>query len=79
MQTRLQSLIESLSNIAVGFGVALLTQIIVFPWFGIDIRFHENLGISVIFTVVSIVRSYLIRRFYNWRHGQYRKSGRGQI
>lgn len=65
-QSRIASLAESVANIAVGFTVALLTQITVFPWFGIDIGIGENLGISAIFTGVSLARSYALRRLFNW-------------
>ena len=69
MQTRLQSLLESFINVAIGYGVALASQIIVFPWFGINIRIADNILIGVIFTVISIVRSYLVRRLFNKIHG----------
>jgi uncharacterized membrane-anchored protein len=69
MQTRLQSLIESFINVAIGYGVALASQIVVFPWFGINIPIADNILIGVIFTVISIVRSYLVRRLFNKIHG----------
>jgi len=69
MQTRLQSLLESFINVAIGYGVALASQIIVFPWFGINIPIADNILIGVIFTVISIVRSYLVRRLFNKIHG----------
>ncbi|PZX03198.1 DUF7220 family protein [Celeribacter halophilus] len=65
MQSRLMSLVEAVANVAIGFSVAMLTQIIVFPWFGIDADFGTHLGISACFTAVSIVRSYLVRRVFN--------------
>ena len=37
------SLVESLANIAIGYYVAIMAQLIVFPWFGIDIPLHDNL------------------------------------
>jgi len=66
-QTRLGSLIESLMNIVIGYGVALLSQIVVFPWFGIDVPLSTNLAIGAWFTVISLVRSYVIRRWFNAR------------
>lgn len=68
MQTKKQSMFEACSNIAIGLGVALLTQLWVFPLFGIHIPFSHDLMIVSIFTVVSITRSYLLRRFFNWYH-----------
>ena len=66
-QTKIQSFVEALSNVAIGFSIALLTQIIVFPFFGIDIPLSKNIGITAVFTVVSIVRSYVVRRWFNRR------------
>ena len=61
-QSRLMSLLESLANVLVGFGVAVITQMAVFPLFGLAVTVTENLLIGLIFTVVSIVRSYALRR-----------------
>lgn len=66
-QTRLGSLIESLMNIAIGYGVALLSQIAIFPMFGIHVPLSTNLWIGAWFTVISLVRSYIIRRWFNAR------------
>lgn len=63
-QTRRASLIESVSNTAIGFGVALASQMIVFPWFGINIPFSSNVLITVIFTGVSIARGFILRRAF---------------
>ncbi len=56
------SLVESLVNVLVGYGVAVATQMVVFPIFGLAVTVTENLLIGLIFTVVSIVRSYALRR-----------------
>jgi hypothetical protein len=61
-QSRLMSLVESLANVLVGYGVAVATQLAVFPLFGLAVTITENLLIGLIFTVVSIVRSYALRR-----------------
>ena len=61
-QSRLMSLVESLANVLVGYGVAVVTQMAVFPLFGLAVTVTENLLIGLIFTVVSIVRSYALRR-----------------
>jgi hypothetical protein len=63
-QSRLMSLLESLANVLVGYGVALATQMVVFPLFGLAVTVTENLLIGLIFTVVSIVRSYALRRSF---------------
>lgn len=61
-QSRLMSLVESLANVLVGYGVAVITQMAVFPLFGLAVTVTENLLIGLIFTAVSIVRSYALRR-----------------
>jgi len=66
-QTRLGSLIESLMNIVIGYGVALLSQVLVFPLFAIHVPLRTNLLLSMWFTVISLVRSYVIRRWFNAR------------
>jgi uncharacterized protein (DUF2062 family) len=58
------SLVESLANVAVGYGLAVITQMLVFPLFGLHTTMAENLTIGVIFTVVSIARSYVLRRIF---------------
>ena len=66
-QTKLGSLVESLMNIAIGYFVALISQIVVFPVMGIYVGIKTNLWIGLWFTVISLVRSYIIRRWFNAR------------
>lgn len=63
-QSRLMSLVESLANVLVGYGVAVATQMLVFPLFGLAVTITENILIGLIFTAVSIVRSYALRRSF---------------
>ena len=63
-QSRAMSLIEAITNVAVGFLVALLTQIVVFPLFKLEVSLDEHLTISGLFTIASIARSYLLRRLF---------------
>lgn len=65
MQTRFQSLIESLINILIGYLTALLSQVLIFPLFNIDVTFQDNLLIGLYFTIISLARSYLVRRYFN--------------
>ena len=65
MQSRWMSLLEGITNIAVGYGVAVLTQVLVFPLFGLSVSLGENLGIGAVFTVVSLIRSFALRRAFN--------------
>ena len=67
MQSRKESLIESLMNIAIGYLVALLSQLAIFPLFGINVPLSTNLWIGAWFTAISLARSYAIRRWFNAR------------
>jgi len=65
-QSRLESGIEASVNTALGFATAFLTwQFIAAPVMGYTVTLHDNLVITSIFTVVSILRGYLCRRFFN--------------
>ncbi len=64
------SLIESLCNVVVGYLVALAVQVILFPHLGIHLDLYQNMLIGLVFTAVSIVRGYLVRRLFNgWGRG----------
>lgn len=65
MQSRWMSFMEAVTNIAVGYGVAVLTQIVVFPMFGLHASLDQNLLLGGLFTGMSLVRSFLIRRLFN--------------
>lgn len=64
-QSRRGSLIEAVANVVIGYLVAIGSQIIIFPWFNIHVSTGDHLAISLAFTVVSLVRSYLLRRLFN--------------
>lgn len=64
-QSRRASLIEASLNTASGFCTSLLTQWVVFPMFDFHPALSENLTITAIFTVVSVVRGYVWRRIFN--------------
>ena len=64
-QTRRRSLTEALVNTAAGFVLSAMVTAIVFPLFGYPIRWADNLAITAIFTAVSILRGYAVRRAFN--------------
>ena len=64
-QTKIESLKESFINTLIGYITALISQIIIFPLFEIKVSIGDNLLIGLYFTLISLVRSYLIRRYYN--------------
>ncbi|MBB5224637.1 hypothetical protein HNP73_004608 [Amaricoccus macauensis] len=63
-QTHLMSLVESVANVIVGYGVAVVTQILIFPVFGLHTTLAQNLKMGAIFTIVSIARSFALRRVF---------------
>lgn len=63
-QSRRMSAVESVANVAVGIGVAFATQVAVFPLFGLHASTSEHMAITGIFTGVSLVRSYVLRRLF---------------
>ncbi len=65
MQSRWLSFVEAITNIVVGYGLAVLTQIIVFPMFGFQASLGENFLLAALFTCISLIRSFAIRRLFN--------------
>jgi len=63
-QTRFMSLIEAITNVVVGYGVAVVAQILVFPVFGLHTTLLQNLKMGAIFSAVSISRSFALRRLF---------------
>jgi hypothetical protein len=67
-QSRAMSIVEAATNVVVGYVLAIMTQIVVFPWLGIEAALHEHLAIGLIFVGISLTRGYLLRRlFERWR------------
>jgi hypothetical protein len=63
-QSRRMSLAEAVANVLLGYGIAVATQAMVFPMFGLQASIEDNLLIGGIFTVVSIARGYTMRRLF---------------
>ena len=68
-QTRRASLTESLSNVAIGYVVALGVQLVAFPAYGMEVSLSDNVELGLIFTAASVARSYIVRRGFNWLTG----------
>jgi len=64
-QTRLMSLVEAITNVVVGYGVAVIAQILVFPVFGLQTTLIQNLKMGLVFSGVSIIRSFALRRIFD--------------
>jgi hypothetical protein len=70
-QTRLGSFIEAWANILVGFGINWVANILILPLFGFNITWGAAFWMGVVFTGISLVRSYVLRRWFNglkWGH-----------
>lgn len=64
-QSKKQSLKETVISTFIGLAVSLITQILVFPLYGMEVSFNQNIQITIIFTVVSVARGYFVRRYFN--------------
>ena len=65
MQTRTQSLIEAWANVIVGFGINFSANLVILPLFGYTPSLRDNFVIGLLYTVVSLARSYVLRRWFN--------------
>ena len=77
-QSRLMSLVESVTNVVVGYVLAIATQIVVFPWFGIETGLAEHMTIGLAFVGVSLARGYLLRRLFEAIRVANRSGGRAE-
>ena len=64
-QTKLGSFYESLINIIIGWTINFTANMTVFPLFGWEISIEQNILLGTIYTFISLVRSYVIRRWFN--------------
>ena len=65
MQSKRGSLIETLTNVGMGWFISFIANMLVLPLFGYNINLTDGVLISIIFTIVSIIRSYAVRRIFN--------------
>lgn len=65
MQSKRWSLIEALTNVGVGFAISLISQLAIFHAYDIKLSLSSNVAITGWFTVISIIRSYYMRRIFN--------------
>ena len=68
-QSKVMSLVESLTNVAVGIMVSFASQLVIFKAYGIHIALADNVMITLWFTVISVIRSYALRRVFNGLRG----------
>ena len=65
MQSKRESMIETLTSVFVGWLISFIANMLVLPLFGYNINLTDGVLISIIFTIISIVRGYMVRRWFN--------------
>ena len=71
MQSKRESLIETLTNVGIGWFISFIANMLVLPLFGYNINLTDGVLISIIFTIISIVRGYVVRRWFNSKEEKY--------
>lgn len=70
MQLKRHSFLEAWANIFVGYTINLLANFVIFPIWGWSITLKQNIEIGIVYTVISLIRSYCLRRsFTHWTEG----------
>lgn len=67
-QSRRASLAEALLNIIIGFWISVLANIWLLPLWGYTVSLTQGIEIGLLFTLVSLLRSYVLRRAFNYFH-----------
>ncbi len=70
MQSKRQSLIETLTSVFVGWLIGVILNLTILPLFDYNITVVDSLWVSLIFTVVSVIRGYVVRRIFNSKEKQ---------
>lgn len=64
-QSKKYSALEAIANIVAGLILSFLIQLWIYPFLGIAVSLHQNVFITIVFFIVSFIRSYIIRRIFN--------------
>ena len=65
MQSKRESMIETLTSVFVGWLIGVILNLTILPLFNYNITVVDSLWVSLIFTVISVIRGYVIRRWFN--------------
>lgn len=65
MQSKRNSAFEATTNVIIGYLVSVLANVLILPLFGYKVTIGDSFAIGLAFTVVSLVRSYVLRRIFN--------------
>jgi hypothetical protein len=78
-QSRISSAIEAAVNIVIGYATGVIGNLIILPLFGFDVQVSDAFYMAMIFTTIGLVRSYVIRRWFNARlHAAAVRAAEGQ-
>lgn len=66
MQSKIQSALEVIAGLCIGFMVSVAAGRILYPLYGLKVGIGANITLTLWFTVLSLVRGYLVRRLFNW-------------
>jgi len=67
-QSKRHSAIEACTNSISGIVTGFLSNIFILPYIiGHPVDWREGWAITAVFTAISIARSYIVRRIFNWR------------
>lgn len=64
-QTKKQSVFESITQTLIGLATSIAVQLVIYPLMGIPVSLKQNVIITIVFFTVSIIRGYLVRRYFN--------------
>ncbi|QFT59520.1 hypothetical protein FIU94_11865 [Sulfitobacter sp. THAF37] len=64
-QSRIMSGVEAITNVGVGFALAVLGQVMVYPVVGLEASLGQTLQVGAAFTALSLMRGYVLRRLFN--------------
>jgi hypothetical protein len=76
MQSKKWSLIETIVNVGTGFMIAQLLILYMLPYWGFQTDIYDSLGISAMFTAISMLRGYICRRIFNHYHSPFKTTQR---
>ena len=65
MQSKRNSAFEAVTNVAIGYLVNVLANVLILPLFGYNVTIGDSFAIGLAFTAVSLARSYVLRRLFN--------------
>jgi len=70
MQSKRNSAFEAIANVAIGYLVSVLANVLILPLFGYNVTIGDSFAIGLAFTAVSLARSYVLRRLFNRLDGK---------